>query len=79
MCLSSSKKTPKVATVDPEAERRAAEAAAAEKANEQLLADSRRKRQQKGLLSTEDTQSSVLSSGAQTAPQASTVLGSGGA
>lgn len=66
-------------TVDPEAERRKAEAEAAAKANEQLLADARRKRKQKGLLATGDeTGGSVLASGAPASPS-STVLGSGGA
>ena len=78
MCFGGSS-TPKTATVDPEAERRKAEQEAAAKANEQILADSRRKRQQKGLLSTEDSTGSVLATGASTPAQASTVLGSGGA
>lgn len=79
MCLSSlfgGAKAPKTATVDPAAERRAAEAEAAAKANEQLLSDARRKRQQKGILATESTSDSVLAS-AGNAAQASTVLGSG--
>jgi len=68
-------------TVDPEAERRKAEAEATAKANQQLLDDARRKRQQKGLLTTDEgTGASVLASGAASKPaQASTVLGSGGA
>ena len=78
--FSSKPKTPTVPTVDPEAERRKAEAEAAAKANEQLLADARRKRQQKGLLSTgDDVGGSVLASGAPAKPAGSTVLGSGGA
>jgi hypothetical protein len=71
---------PTTPTVDPEAERRKAEAEATAKANEQLLADARRKRQQKGLLATGDeTGGSVLASGASSKATASTVLGSGGA
>lgn len=63
-------------TVDPEAERRKAEAEAAAKANEQLLADSRRKRQQKGLVATDvATGANALATGA---PK-NTALGSGGA
>lgn len=70
--------TPTQPTVDPEAERRKTEAEAAAKANEQLLADARRKRKQKGLLATGDeTGGSVLQSGAPTT--SSTILGSGGA
>lgn len=77
----SSAPTPTQPTVDPEAERRKAEADAASKTNDQLLADARRKRAQKGLLAGgEDTGASVLATGGQTsAPPASTVLGSGGA
>lgn len=60
-------KAPKVPTVDPEAERRKAEAEAAAKANEQLLTDARRKRQQKGLLASDgETGGSVLASGGKT-------------
>ena len=82
MCLSSKPSTPKTPTVDPEAERRKAEAEAAAKANEQLLADARRKRQQQGMLASSDeavTGSSVLASGAKTATKNTSVLGSGGA
>lgn len=81
MCFGGGKSAPTTPTVDPEAERRKAEADAAAKANEQILADSRRKRQQKGLLSTEDGSGSVLASGGSTSTSApaSTVLGSGGA
>lgn len=81
MCLFSSPSPASSApTVDPEAERRKAEAEATAKANEQLLADSRRKRQQKGLLSTADETGSVLASGAPAvSTTGSTVLGSGGA
>lgn len=74
--------TPSQPTVDPEAERRKAEAEATAKANEQLLADARRKRSQKGLLATDgQTGGSVLASGgaAPAASNTSTVLGSGGA
>jgi hypothetical protein len=60
-----------------ESSRLKAEAEATAAANQQLLADARRKRAQKGLLATEAGGSSVLSSGA--SPTASTVLGSGGA
>jgi hypothetical protein len=81
MCLfSSPSPAPTAPTVDPAAERRKAEAEAAAKANEQLLADARRKRSHRGLLSTEADQGvSVLASGAP-APvtKGSTVLGSGG-
>lgn len=77
------KSAPTQPTVDPEAERRKAEAEAAAKANAQLLTDARRKRQQKGLLATGDeTGGSVLASGApasQSSRPSSTVLGSGGA
>ncbi len=70
-------------TVDPEAERRKAEAEATAKANDQLMVDARRKRSQKGLLATDgQTGGSVLASGApapQSSPSSSTVLGSGGA
>lgn len=83
MCFFGSKAAPTTPTVDPEAERRKAEADAATKANEQALADARRKRQQKGVLATEGETSagSVLASGAAPAAtsNASTVLGSGGA
>lgn len=79
MCFGGKKDAPTTPTVDPEAERQKAEAEAAAKANEQILTDSRRKRQQKGLLSTEDAGGSVLASGATKAAPASTVLGSGGA
>ncbi len=70
----------KVQAVDPEAERRRAEAEAAAKANEQLLNDARRKRQQKGVMATGDETGagSVLASG-KGAAAPSTVLGSGGA
>lgn len=82
MCLfSSPSSAPTTPTVDPAAERRKAEAEATVKANEQLLADARRKRSQKGVLATEADQGvSVLASGAP-APvsKGSTVLGSGGA
>lgn len=75
--------TPSQPTVDPEAERRKAEAEATAKANEQLLADARRKRSQKGLLATDgQTGGSVLASAApssQSSRPASTVLGGGGA
>lgn len=54
-----------VKAVDPEKERRKAEAEAAMKANEQLVADSRRKRQQKGVLASGDTGAGVLASGGQ--------------
>lgn len=81
MCLfSSGPSTPTTPTVDPAAERRKAEAEATAKANEQLLADARRKRSQKGVLSTDAEQGvSVLASGAPApASKGSTVLGSGG-
>ncbi len=70
-------KAPTVPTVDPEAERRKAEAEAAAKANEQLIADARRKRQQKGLLAGDEagTGGSVLASGGKTG---GSVLASGG-
>lgn len=56
---------PKTPTVDPEAERRKAEAEAAMKANEQLLTDARRRRAQGGLLATStDTGGRVLASAA---------------
>lgn len=67
--------------VNPEAERRKAEAESTAKANEQLLLDARRKRSQKGVLATDgETGGGVLASGkpAETA-KTSTVLGSGGA
>lgn len=54
-----------VKAVDPEKERRKAEAEAAAKANEQMVADARRKRQQKGVLASGDTGSGVLASGGQ--------------
>jgi hypothetical protein len=51
--------------VDAEAERRKAEAEATARANEQLLSDARRKRQQKGVLATgADVGGGVLASGA---------------
>lgn len=55
---------PKTATVDPEAERRQAEAEATAKANESILAGARRKRGQQGLLSADaaEESSSVLAS-----------------
>lgn len=54
----------KVEQANPEAERRKAEADAASKANAELVADSRRRRQQKGVLSTgTDTGGSVLVTG----------------
>ena len=64
MCGGGKKSTP-VATVDPEAERRKAEAEAAAKANEEAVVTARRKRQQKGVLASagEATGGSVLSSG----------------
>ena len=72
---------PSTPTVDPEAERRKAEAESTAKANEQMLVDARRKRQQQGLLATGDeTGASVLASGSPkpaSAGSASTVLGSG--
>lgn len=73
---------PKVEKADPEGERLRAEAEAAAKANEQLLADARRRRQQKGVMATdsETGAGSVLASGGGSAKAApSTVLGSGGA
>lgn len=70
-------KAPSVPTVDPEAERRKSEAEAAAKANEELLASARRKREQRGLLASgTGTGGSVLASGEQKA--ASTVLASAG-
>ena len=54
-----------VKAVDPEKERRKAEAEAAAKANEQMVADARRKRQQKGVLASGDTGAGVLASGGQ--------------
>jgi len=79
MCFDSGS-TPTAPSVDPAAERMKAEAEAATKANEQLLADARRKRQQKGLLSTDQASGTVLASAApqSAAPVGSTVLGSGG-
>lgn len=74
--------TPTQPTVDPAAERAAADAAAAAKANQQLLTDARRKRAQKGLLASDslDSNGNVLSAGKPAAPvPASSVLGSGGA
>lgn len=65
MCGGGSPKTP---TVDPEAERRKAEGEAAGKANEKLLFDARRRRQQKGLLATGDTGGSVLSQAGSSVP-----------
>lgn len=57
--------SPSVKRVDAEAERRKAEAEATAKANEQLLTDARRKRQQKGVLATgAEVGGGVLSSGA---------------
>lgn len=82
MCLFSSPSAPAptAPTVDPAAERQKAEAEATAKANEQLLADSRRKRSAKGVLSTADDQGiSVLASAAPATTKGSTVLGSGGA
>jgi hypothetical protein len=56
---------PKVQRVDAEAERRKAEAEATARANEQLLSDARRKRQQKGVLATgANVGGGVLASGA---------------
>lgn len=53
-----------VKQANPEKERRQAEAEAAAKANAELVADSRRRRQQKGVLSTgADTGGSVLITG----------------
>jgi hypothetical protein len=76
----SSQPAPTQPTVDPEAERRKVEAESAAKANEQLLADARRKRQQKGLLASgeEVGAGSVLSSGKPSSKAVSTVLGGGG-
>ena len=51
--------------VDPEKERRKAEAEAAMRANEQNVADSRRKRQQKGVLASGEAGAGVLASGGQ--------------
>lgn len=69
-----------VATVDPEAERRAAEAEAARKANEQAVLDARRKRQQKGFLATEsETGGSVLAQASTAKPSTGgSVLSAGG-
>ena len=54
----------KVEAVNPEAERRKAEAEAAAKANEKLLDNSRRRRAQKGVLASgNETGGSVLSTG----------------
>lgn len=54
----------KVEAANPEADRRKAEAEAAAKANEQILAGSRRRRAQKGVLASGvETGGSVLSSG----------------
>lgn len=81
MCIfSSPSSAPTTPSVDPAAERRKAEAEATAKANEQLRADARRKRAQKGVLSTEADQGvSVLASAAPAKTPGSTVLGSGGA
>jgi hypothetical protein len=82
MCIFSSPSpapAPTQPTVDPAAERLKSEAEAATKANEQLLSDARRKRQQKGVLATgaDTTGSSVLATAGKDATAASsTVLGS---
>ena len=66
-------------TVDPEAERRAAEAEAARKANEQAVLDARRKRQQKGFLATSEEGSTVLSQASTAKPTTGgSVLSAGG-
>lgn len=80
MCLTEllggKKATPTTPTVDPEAERRKAQQEADAKTNEQLVADSRRKRQQAGVVATGgDYGGSVLASAAKDA--VSTVLSGG--
>lgn len=51
------------ATVDAEAERLKAEATATTSANQELIAKSRRKRKQKGLLSAQDEEPSTVLTG----------------
>lgn len=65
MCGGGAKKATPAPTVDPEAERRKAEAEAAAKANEEAVVAARRKRKQQGVLASvgEATGGSVLSSG----------------
>ena len=70
-----SKPPPTQPTVDPEAERRKAEGDAAAKANQKLLADARRRRQQKGLLATGDTGGSVLASAGTQSPNLAGIVG----
>jgi hypothetical protein len=80
MCGGGGKSAAPAPTVDPEAERRAAEAEAAKKANEQAVLDARRKRQQKGFLATDsESGDSVLSKASTAKPSTGgSVLSAGG-